>query len=147
MILEETILLNVAPDRVAAFLETLDEHYRDWHPDHISFSWLDGDRREYAYFEERIGRWILRMRIHVVRSVHGDHALCRPTSRLVRLVFPWMTFDARANGQGCRYTHRIKLRLGPLRLFAEKPFLRPLRQHMREETANLRGLIGPNPVA
>ena len=54
MILEETIHLDAEPERVVALLESLDEHYRDWHPDHVSFAWLDGARREYAFFEERI---------------------------------------------------------------------------------------------
>ncbi len=146
MILEESIHIDAPPERIAAFLETLDEHYRDWHPDHVSFSWLDSTKREYAYFDERIGRWRLRMRIQVARSASGRHALCRPTSRLVRLVFPWMTFDAQAERQGSRYTHRIKLRLGPLRPLLEGTLLRPLRQHMREETANLPELIAPKSV-
>ena len=147
MILEETALLDVRPERVVAFLEALEERYRDWHPDHVSFSWLDGARREHFYFEERIGGWMLRMAIQVTRSADGRRAICRPTSRLVRWVFPWMSFTVRPEGAGCRYTHQIKLRLGPLRPLLERPFLSHLRRHMREETANLGPLITPDSVA
>lgn len=147
MILEETNHLRVPPEEVVAFLEALDERYRDWHPDHVSFSWLDGAKREHFFFEERIGRWMLRMSMQLTRSSDGRRAICRPMSKAMRLVFPWMSFTAEPEDGGCHYIHRIKLRLGPLRPLIERTFLRPLRQHMREETANLGRLLPLNSVA
>jgi hypothetical protein len=147
MILEESAIIMAPPERIARFFETLDEHYLDWHPDHVSFSWLDGARHEYFHFDERIGGWKLHMPMRVTRSADGHRAVCRPTSPLVRLVFPWMSFDTRPEDGGSRYTHRIKLRLGPLRPLIERTFLRPLRRHMHDEAQNLAQLVAPSTVA
>ena len=113
MIIEESRALPVPANTIVEFLKKLDAHYLDWHPDHVSFDWLDGGRREHFYFAERIGGWMLRMGMRVTRSDNGRVAVCRPTSAIARLVFPWMSFEARSEGNGCRYIHRIKPRLGP----------------------------------
>ena len=146
MILQETSILDVPPERVVAFLEALEHRYLDWHPDHISFSWLDGPKREHFYFEERIGGWMIRMPVQITRSADGRMAVCQPATRIVRLVFPWMTFTVRPEGDSCRYTHRIKLRLGPIRWLLERRFIPALQRHMREETENLAQLLAPDIV-
>lgn len=141
MILEESIALPVPPERVVTFLESLDERYLDWHPDHISFRWLDGSRHEEFFFEERIGGLLLRMPMHVTRSADGRMAACTPHSWLVRWVFPWMVLMVLPDATGCRFTQRLKLRFGPIRYLLERTFLSALRQHMREESANLERLL------
>ncbi len=147
MIIEESRALPVPADTIVEFLEKLDAYYLDWHPDHISFDWLDGGRREHFYFAERIGGWMLRMAMRVTRSGDGRIAVCQPSSAIARLVFPWMSFEARSEGDGCRYIHRIKLRLGPLRPLLESTFLAPLRRHMRDEAEYLAQLQTPPTVA
>ncbi len=147
MILEETRTLPVPAGRIVAFFENLDAHYLDWHPDHTSFAWLDGGRRHHFHFDERIGGWRLALAMSVERRSNGRQAICRPMSRWVRLVFPEMSFAVSDVGDGCRYTHRIKLRLGPLRPLMERTFLQPLRRHMYEESEYLAGLGNDSYVA
>jgi hypothetical protein len=137
MIVEDSQAIAADPDIVILFLEEMDRHYLDWHPDHISFDWLDGARREHFYFDERIGRWRVRMAMRIARSVDRTRATVVPVPRFVRLFMPWMSFAVAREGGGCRYRHRIKLRLGPLRPLLERTFLKPLRRHMREEAENL----------
>jgi len=146
MILSESAVIKADPERLVAFFETLDEHYLDWHPDHVSFAWLDPGRESF-HFVERIGRWTLRMRMRVSRSEDRRLATCRPQSALLALFFPWMTFEVRPEVDGARYTHRINLRLGPLRWLLEGTLLRPLRRHMHDESNNLARLLGTPPVA
>lgn len=141
MIITESAVIMAPPERLVDFFETLDEHYLDWHPDHVSFAWLD-PAHERFHFVERIGSWTLDMRMSIERSADGRLATCRPRSALFALVFPWMTFEARAEpGGGARYTHRINLRLGPLRWLLERTLLQPLRRHMALESQNLAKLI------
>lgn len=147
MILEDSETIDVQPIAVVQFLENMDRHYRDWHPDHVSFDWLDGARREHFYFDERVGGWRLRLPMRVTRSADRRSAVVRPTSRMIRLVFPWMSFAVTPDGRGCRYTHRIKLRLGPLRPLLERGFLPALRRHMRSEAENLARITQHPPVA
>jgi len=147
MILEDTEPIAAEPRAVVSFLENMDRHYLDWHPDHVSFDWLDGAKREHFYFEERIGGWRVRMPMQVERSADRRRAIVRPASRLVRFFFPFMSFAVTPEGEGCRYTHRIKLRLGPFRPLIERTFLAPLRRHMREEAENLARIAQAPPVA
>lgn len=137
MIIEDGAHLPAPPARIAAFFETLDEHYLDWHPDHISFAWLDGARREHFHFEERIGRWRISMAMHATRSANGHVVTCRPLSRWVALVMPWMTFEVGPENGGSRYRHRIRLRLGPFAGLLNRTLIEPLRAHMRAETVHL----------
>jgi uncharacterized protein YndB with AHSA1/START domain len=147
MILQDSQLIESGVEPVVSFLENMDRHYLDWHPDHISFAWLDGDDRRHFHFEEMIGRWRLRMAMRVTRSADGRNAVMHPDSRVLSLVMPWMTFAVTDEPSGCRYTHRIKLRLGPFAWAIERTFLAPLRRHMREEAENLARIVTAPTVA
>lgn len=147
MIIRETRALPVPTARIVAFFENLDTHYLNWHPDHVSFAWLDGGAHKLFHFDERIGRWRLAMAMSVSRTKAGREAICRPLSRWLRLVFPWMSFVVEDAPGGCRYTHHIKLRVGPFGPLIERTFLVPLRRHMREESAYLAALARDSDVA
>jgi hypothetical protein len=147
MIVEDSQAIATDPDVVIRFLEEIDRHYLEWHPDHISFDWLDGARREHFYFDERIGRWRVRMAMRIMRSADHASATVIPIPRFVRFFMPFMSFAVAREGEGCRYAHRIKLRLGPLRPLLERTFLTPLRRHMREEAENLARIAQSLPVA
>ena len=75
MILEDSQTIAAEPAVVVSFLEDMDQHYLDWHPDHVSFDWLDGTHREHFYLEERIGGWRVRMPMRIDRSVDLHHAM------------------------------------------------------------------------
>lgn len=137
MIIEESAHLPAPPERVVAFFEALDEHYLDWHPDHISFAWLDGARRQHFHFDERIGRWRIHMAMRVERAADGRRVTCRPLSRWIALVMPWMSFEISPVDGGSRYLHRIRLRLGPFAGLVRHSFLEPLRAHMAAEARYL----------
>lgn len=40
--LRDTIRIDAAPEQVWGWLESLADHYRQWHPDHLSARWLRG---------------------------------------------------------------------------------------------------------
>ncbi|MGV8839270.1 MAG: SRPBCC family protein [Bauldia sp.] len=143
MILQESTFLPCPPATAVAFLEGMERHYRDWHPDHVDFRWLPSPLGPHGrfHFEERVGRWRLRLQMRLdYRS--DDRAVYVPESRVVRWAFPGMSFEVTREGSGCRWTHRIALRLAFLAPLVERTLLAPLRVHMHEETANLRHLLG-----
>ncbi len=143
MILEEIARLSCPAESVVAFLDDLETQYRSWHPSHILFRWVGpaGDERSQFFFDERIGSWRLRVRMRAHRP-HPFHLSCVPVSPFWRAVFPGMTFAVEKDGSGCRYAHRIALRLGPFKPMLERSLLAPLRRHMAEEAVNLERLIG-----
>ncbi len=141
MILQESTYLPCPPAIAVAFLEGMDRHYRAWHPDHVDFAWLPSPRGPHGRFrfEERIGRW----QLHLTMRLDGRsdlRAVYIPENRFVRWAFPGMSFEILPEGSGCRWTHRIALRLAFFAPMLERTLLGPLRIHMREETANLRQL-------
>lgn len=136
MIVEERRTLAAPAGMVVDFFEHLDRHYLDWHPDHVSFDWLNADRTAF-HFDERIGRWRVAMRMTLERGADGSEVSCRPMSFWLRLVMPWMTFQVTSTEAGSVYLHRINLRLGPLRPLLRRTLLDPLHRHMRDESAFL----------
>ena len=40
--LRDSVVVHASPERVWDWLETLPEHYRQWHPDHLSARWVTG---------------------------------------------------------------------------------------------------------
>ena len=144
MLLAESKHLTCKPERAVAFFMELDEHYLDWHPDHVAFAWRGPptDRRSRFFFDERIGRVRLRMAM-TVRWTGSTRIVCTPRGLHWRAVLRWMTFEVEPEAAGTRFTHRISLRLGPFARFLERPLLAPLRRHMAEEADNLEQLTRP----
>src|SRR5688572_30817260 len=110
MILEEIAHLDVPAAEVVRFLDDLDVHYRDWHPDHVAFRWSGpaDDRRRRFFFDERIGRWRLRVTMTVTTRT-ADRMVCVPRSPLWRAVFPGMSFALEPEGRGTRLIHHVAL--------------------------------------
>ena len=92
MILQDSQLIESDAEAVVSFLENMDRHYLDWHPDHISFAWLDGEERRHFHFEEMIGRWRLRMAMK-------RHPLRRRTQRCHA---PGFALSCGSSCRGCR---------------------------------------------
>lgn len=43
---KDTILIDASPEHVFDFFRNMDEHYLEWHPDHLAFRWEDGEALE-----------------------------------------------------------------------------------------------------
>lgn len=59
MILEETTEVKTSPEDVYRFFEAMEANYLQWHPDHVTFRWVDGgslEEGEKAYFEGSVPR-------------------------------------------------------------------------------------------
>lgn len=41
--LRDTVTINVAPAALWDWLQSLPDHYLEWHPDHVSARWVHGD--------------------------------------------------------------------------------------------------------
>lgn len=145
MILEEMTHLECSPDQAIAFFEELDKNYLRWHPAHIAFRWLgsSGDPHARFFFDERIGPLHLRLNMKMER-LGRNRIRCTPESPLWRAFFPGMSFSVEPEGDGTLYIHHIALRLGPLEGVLDRRLLKPIRQHMREEGANLANLTKPS---
>ena len=145
--LSDSVAIRVPPSRLRAWLETLPEHYMQWHPDHISASWVKGEAfvpgAQMEIVERLHGK---RHCLHLtVTTVEVQRKLCY---RIYRGVYG--SFELQPENGGCRFTASIELGLhNPLlagmidglfrRLFSSR--IEALRLHQIEEGRNLKRLL------
>ncbi|MDZ5812740.1 SRPBCC family protein [Halorubrum sp. AD140] len=144
MILEATTEVEAPPEAVYRFFEEMEEHYERWHPDHVSFRWTEGDglrRGAEACFEEQIAGKLRRQTVRFVEVTPDRYLEFKPTSRLVALLMPHVSFAIDARADGCVVTQRIKVRTGPIGARLNAREFDAVRTHMREEGENLKRLL------
>ena len=147
MLLEEQTRIDASPEDVFRFFEHIERHYEGWHPDHITFRWTEGSGLEpgnEAYFEERIGGDLKKQTVRYTEVESERYIEFTPTSRLIRLVLPHMSFTFEPDADGSRVTQRIKVRTGPIGAKLNRREFDAIRLHMREEGENLKRIIETN---
>jgi len=144
VILKERARIEGSPERVFRFFEEIETHYEEWHPDHITFRWMDGNGLEQgnkAYFEEEIGGEMMKKTVRFVAVEDGRYIELRPTGRLLGFFLPYISFSFEPDGDGCEFTQRIKIRTGPIGRRLNRDEFDAVQQHMVEEGENLRTVI------
>lgn len=144
MILKETTDVEAPPEEVYRFFEEMEEHYERWHPDHITFRWTAGGglrRGAEAYFEERIAGKLQKKTVRFVEVTPDRYLEFKPTSLLVGLLMPHISFTIRPRSDGCELTQRIKVRTGPIGARLNGKEFDAVRAHMREEGKNLKYIL------
>lgn len=142
--LEDSVHIEASPQQVWDWITHLEDHYCEWHPDHVSAEWITGP-------PNRVGS-VMR----AVESVgsHEEDLLFELVEfdpprrfgyrigRSVGVILPGGEFDIEPDDEGgCRFTARIGYRFGPLteRLFRSR--IAALRAHLGEEGSNLKHLV------
>lgn len=145
--LKDEVIVNAPPDDVFEFFRTMDEsRYLAWHPEHISFRYVDGDRIETgtrAYFEEDIGDEYIESTVRYTEVCQPSYIEFRDESRISRFFNPKNTFRLEPVDGGTRVVAAIHLRIGPLERLSKsvRNQLDEVRRHMREEGENLQGIV------
>ena len=144
MILEASTRIEASSEDVFRFFEHIDENYEDWHPDHVTFRWVEGDgleRGNRAYFEEVIGGELKKQTVRYTEVERARYIELQPTRRLIRLLLPHISFTIEPENSGCRLIQRIKIRTGPIGARFNRREFDAVRTHMREEGENLKTLV------
>ncbi len=144
--LRDSIIIDVSPERVWAFLKDLPRHYREWHPDHVVCRYERGESLQVGavlYFEEYLHGRPHGLRLRATEVVPGrlvrysDHGyrgafVLEPAAGGTRFTAE-LSFGTRVPGVG-KVIDAILRRLLRSRLIA-------LQTHMREEGQNLKRLL------
>ena len=144
MLLEDRIVIAAPASRIFAFFDDMEAHYADWHPDHILFEWRGKKgvaEGNVFYFEERIGGKLMRKQVVFTRVRRDRLMVFAPTSRLLRLFLPRLSFETRETAEGTEFVAQIVVRAGPLAQWANRREFDAVRRHMREEGENLKRLM------
>ena len=144
MILEETTAVETPPEELYRFFEEMEDNYERWHPDHIAFRWTEKSGLQQgaeAYFEERIAGKVQKKTVRFVAVTPNRYIEFKPTSLLVGLLMPQISFRIDARSDGCELTQRIKVRTGPIGARLNKREFDAVREHMREEGENVKRIL------
>jgi len=145
--LRAEVVVDAPADDVFEFFRTMDEaRYLAWHPEHISFRYVDGDRIDTgtrAYFEEEIGDEYVESTVRYTEVRRPAYIEFRDESRFTRFFNPKNTFRFEPVDGGTRVVAAIYLRIGPLERLSStvRHEVNEVRRHMREEGENLQLLI------
>ena len=139
----DTVDVDVPPDRVWRWLAGLAEHYQDWHPDHVSAVWEQGEPNQIGSV------------LKVVESLGGHREELRfemtevdPPRRMGYrilgshgVLLPCGAFTITPDDGGSRFTASIRYRFSVVTEWFLRQRVAALRTHMREEGENLRRLV------
>ncbi len=139
----DTVDVDVPPDRVWRWLAGLAEHYQDWHPDHVSAVWEQGEPNQIGSVlkvVESLGGHREELRFEMTDMVAPNLMEYRVVG-LHGLLLPGGAFLIASDGDGSMFTASIRYRFGWVveRLFRRRAAA--LRAHMREEGVNLKRLV------
>ena len=142
--LTDSVDIATPPETVYAWLAHLDEHYVEWHPDHVSCRWLRGGADQVGSVLECVellhgSRHALRMRIRRAEAPRLIEFACLAPASLVTR---GGSFIVEARGAGSRFTASLDFRGGRLLEMLARRRVEALRAHMREEGENLQRLLG-----
>lgn len=142
----DSILINVPPERIWAWLNDLPLHYRDWHPGHVTCRYEQGKSLETGamlYVEEYIHQRLHRLRLRATEVV--PVRLMRYRSRGFRGAFILEPAE-----QGTRFTAELdfgtttpviaRILDAVLRRLMKRQ-LSALQTHMQEEGGNLKAIL------
>lgn len=145
MIVSQSTDIAAAPERVHGFFEAMEENYRNWHPDHIVFRWMDAGRQVQEgsafYIEERINGQLLKRTMRFTRVEPARHLEFAPESRLIRFFLKRVVFAIEPLGRGCRLTQSLHIRIGPIGYWLNRRGFAAVERHMREEGQNMKATL------
>ena len=143
MKISDSIEIEVAPKVVFDWLSQLDDHYREWHPDHRACYWLKGNGLSpgaVLYAEEILHGKLHRLR-YLMREVDPGHRVAFKILGAVGLLIPSGEFRVEPTARGSRFSATLYPRFGHLLKVLIPGRAQALITHQHEEGKNLKRLL------
>lgn len=142
-VLQDSIEIRAMPEKIFDWLLHLEEHYREWHPDHITCSWVKGGpgkEGSVLYIEEYVHKDLHKMEFRITKIEPArkiEYSILFPTS----ILCPNGSFIIELKNRSCIFTATLSFRFGGLLSHLFKKRVEALRTHMKEEGENLKKLL------
>ena len=140
---EESILINVPPEKVWSWLLKITENYCEGHTSHIKASWKMGDPNQIGsimYFEEMIGNELLKMSAKLTKLIPNSFYEFKAVGSL-KLLVPRGTFEIIPKGNNSIFKATLDIRMGKFLSKIAKKKVNEIKQHMIEEGENLKKIL------
>jgi len=141
--IRDTIHVDASPKEVWSWLAGVADHYTDWHPDHVSAEWVEGEPNEIGSILEAV-EYIGGRRetlCFVMMDIDAPHLMKYRIRGLHSLLLPGGGFSISTEGDGSAFTATIDFRFGGLIDRFVPRRAEALRAHVREEGMNLKRLV------
>jgi uncharacterized protein YndB with AHSA1/START domain len=140
--LTDSIEIRVKPQVIFEWLENLEKHYKEWHPDHVRWTNETGQFKEGSrcYVEEYVHGRFHRIRARYTRIERNrriEYRMLYPTS----VICSKGSFLLQSNRGNTIFTATLAFRGGRIlsRLFHSR--MEGIKKHMREEGENLKTIL------
>mgnify|MGYP002622046363 FL=1 len=144
MILSQTTMIAAPAERIFAFFDRMEVNYTRWHPDHITFRWLQDGRQAVGnrfYFEERIHGQHLKRTMCYTKVMPNRLIEFVPDNALIRFFLRRVSFIIEPLDGRCRFTQEVQIRIGPIGKRLNRAGFAAVEKHMREEGENLKAIM------
>jgi len=144
MQISDTVEINAPPEVLFDWLSHLDQHYRQWHPDHRDCYWLRGDHMAVGsvlYAEEILHNKLHKLRYRITRVEPGRSVEFQLLGSIGLLV-PRGVFSVTPTANGCRFTATLYPRAGGLLQHLMPGRVNALITHQQEEGESLQRILG-----
>lgn len=139
MIIEESIQINVSPEKVWNFWMNVEENFKIMHPqDHVDCQWIQG--KPYTVgsicrFEQYFGKKLDKTAVRVVNVIPLQRIEFQPTNIFLRIVNPKITIRITPQGENaCQLSDVLHFRFDLLIKIPPLSFLlRDIMKHTKEE--------------
>ncbi len=141
--LKDSIGIRAEPAKVFEWFLDIEQNYKAWHPDHVSWRWLKGKPFEggsVACVEENIHGKLHKLKFlatNVEPNRRIEYKALFPTS----IIMPNGSFAIEPRGDGCIFTATLSFRFGWLLRRLAKGEVESIKTHMAAEGENLKRLV------
>jgi hypothetical protein len=153
MLITESVLIRNSAEQLFEFFDDLETNFPRLHPSHRLFRWEEGrgvHQGAAFYLEETIGGRPIQQRFVFTRVERTGvveryrHVEIAATDPVPRLIVPRIAFRIEFEPAGIRLVVEIRIRTGLIANVDEA--VNAVRQHIREEGANLKRLVEEPPA-
>lgn len=143
----ESIAIVAGADTLVDWFRHLDEHYLQWHTDHVKAEFVTGgfDEGDICDMEEYLHWRLHRLKFRLTHVECGDDGGVGFSYRMLGvkgiLLGGSGSFKVQPKNGSCIFTATIRLRGGRLVAGLLRSRLQALRQHMKEEGQNLKTIM------
>jgi len=141
--LRDSIEIKASPERVYGWLTSLDEHYGEWHLDHVKCVYEGGEAAEGEVFrfEEYIHGDLHKIRGRITR-LDKNMAIAYRCLFPASIICPKGSFVIEKHGdKSIIFTATLSFRFAWLFTILAKDRVEAISTHMREESENLKKLL------
>ncbi|MFX0163613.1 MAG: SRPBCC family protein [Candidatus Hodarchaeota archaeon] len=140
--LKHSVEIKTTPDTIFEWLKNLDQHYREWHPDHIRWINITGrlDEGDTSYYEEYLHGKLHKIKFKITK-VEENKRIEFKNLFPMSIICPKGSYILEPREESTIFTATLSFRFAWLFSKLAKNRVEAIKTHMKEEGENLKKLL------